>query len=355
MSDEKALLAAIWEHPHEDTPRLMYADWLDEHDQAPRAELIRVQVELAGLSGDDPRYDALEAKDETLLAAWQKGWWKAMPVGARRGTFRRGFPVPDLGQFKIPGLVKLDEKRLRAAPLWRYHYGVYSADFDALIRWPCLHRLERFALQSPPLNGWAEKLAGCENTRNVTELALMECAVSANELTLLLDAWAGRSLRDLRLHLDADGLQVLADHPTTAKLRSLDLAGSGLTTDTLKFLTRSRYLTGLLSLSLGYNRFGDEGLTEILRWPGLRKLRGLMINQNRLTDSGMGVLASCSAAANLRWLWLSMNGIGSAGAIAIATSPHLANLKRVAFYGNPAFRVPEAEAALRKRFGRGNY
>ena len=30
MSDEKALLAAIWEHPHEDTPRLVYADWLDE-------------------------------------------------------------------------------------------------------------------------------------------------------------------------------------------------------------------------------------------------------------------------------------------------------------------------------------
>ena len=31
MSDEKALLAAIWDEPHEDTPRLAYADWLDEH------------------------------------------------------------------------------------------------------------------------------------------------------------------------------------------------------------------------------------------------------------------------------------------------------------------------------------
>ena len=31
MSDEKALLAAIWEHPHDDTVRLVYADWLDEN------------------------------------------------------------------------------------------------------------------------------------------------------------------------------------------------------------------------------------------------------------------------------------------------------------------------------------
>jgi uncharacterized protein (TIGR02996 family) len=31
VSDEDALLAAIREHPDEDTPRLAYADWLDEH------------------------------------------------------------------------------------------------------------------------------------------------------------------------------------------------------------------------------------------------------------------------------------------------------------------------------------
>ena len=47
MSDEDALLAAIAAHPDEDTPRLMYADWLDEHGQPVRAEFIRVQIELA--------------------------------------------------------------------------------------------------------------------------------------------------------------------------------------------------------------------------------------------------------------------------------------------------------------------
>ena len=43
MSTESALLAAIWADPHDDTPRLVYADWLDEHDQPARAEFIRAQ------------------------------------------------------------------------------------------------------------------------------------------------------------------------------------------------------------------------------------------------------------------------------------------------------------------------
>ena len=45
-----AFLADILEHPDDDTPRLVYADWLEENgdtDDALRAEFIRVQVKLA--------------------------------------------------------------------------------------------------------------------------------------------------------------------------------------------------------------------------------------------------------------------------------------------------------------------
>jgi uncharacterized protein (TIGR02996 family) len=44
MSDGDLLLAAIREHPEEDTPRLVYADWLEENGQPDRAELIRLGV-----------------------------------------------------------------------------------------------------------------------------------------------------------------------------------------------------------------------------------------------------------------------------------------------------------------------
>lgn len=42
-----ALLEAVLREPGDDTPRLVYADWLDEHGRPERAEFVRVQVELA--------------------------------------------------------------------------------------------------------------------------------------------------------------------------------------------------------------------------------------------------------------------------------------------------------------------
>src|SRR5262245_34845244 len=55
LSDRDALLAAIRANPEDDTPRLMFADWLDEQGDAAsvtRAEFIRLQCELARLDDD---------------------------------------------------------------------------------------------------------------------------------------------------------------------------------------------------------------------------------------------------------------------------------------------------------------
>jgi uncharacterized protein (TIGR02996 family) len=46
MSDRDALLAAIRQSQDDDAPRLVYADWLDEHGDPDRAEFIRLQVEI---------------------------------------------------------------------------------------------------------------------------------------------------------------------------------------------------------------------------------------------------------------------------------------------------------------------
>jgi uncharacterized protein (TIGR02996 family) len=42
----ETFLADILANPEDDTPRLVYADWLDEHGAEERADLIRVQCEL---------------------------------------------------------------------------------------------------------------------------------------------------------------------------------------------------------------------------------------------------------------------------------------------------------------------
>lgn len=52
MSERDALLRAILQHPDDDTPRLIFADWLDEHGEADRAEFIRAQCLIACVVGD---------------------------------------------------------------------------------------------------------------------------------------------------------------------------------------------------------------------------------------------------------------------------------------------------------------
>lgn len=49
MSDRDKFVRQICEQPADDTHRLVYADWLDEHGEPERAEFIRVQVGIARL------------------------------------------------------------------------------------------------------------------------------------------------------------------------------------------------------------------------------------------------------------------------------------------------------------------
>lgn len=47
MTDREALIAAVCESPDDDTPRLIFADWCEEHGEPERAEFVRLQIELA--------------------------------------------------------------------------------------------------------------------------------------------------------------------------------------------------------------------------------------------------------------------------------------------------------------------
>src|SRR4051794_35236595 len=62
MSEESGLLRGIARSPDDDAPRLVYADWLDDHGRADRAEFIRAQIQLAGIlrATPPPDGDALD-------------------------------------------------------------------------------------------------------------------------------------------------------------------------------------------------------------------------------------------------------------------------------------------------------
>src|SRR5437763_14959052 len=61
MADRDAFLRAIWDRPHDDAPRLIYADWLDEHGDPERAEFIRLTTGSA--AGPAARVEELLARN----------------------------------------------------------------------------------------------------------------------------------------------------------------------------------------------------------------------------------------------------------------------------------------------------
>jgi uncharacterized protein (TIGR02996 family) len=95
MSDS-AFIKAIRAHPEDDVPRLVYADWLEEHGNPIRAEFIRVQCELASTPEHDPRYRILEDREHEILSEYEpqflgSGWPKDWPLGPSEWSWRRGF------------------------------------------------------------------------------------------------------------------------------------------------------------------------------------------------------------------------------------------------------------------------
>ncbi len=95
-------IADIIEHPADDTPRLIYADYLEENGQEERGEFIRVQIELAHIGGLHPPADdedraiirrakALRRRERELLSEHYIGWIKQVHPNGFTSVFRRGF------------------------------------------------------------------------------------------------------------------------------------------------------------------------------------------------------------------------------------------------------------------------
>jgi uncharacterized protein (TIGR02996 family) len=127
MTYDEVFLEAILADPREDTPRLIYADWLEEHGD-PRGEFIRIQCWLAAKAEGDPYRDELETRERRLLVEHEADWLGSLHSLLKRWTFRRGF---------------LEELTLPA--------GLYLDHADALLRIRTLRRIEVDLTEFQPL------------------------------------------------------------------------------------------------------------------------------------------------------------------------------------------------------------
>jgi uncharacterized protein (TIGR02996 family) len=73
LSEEDALLAAIQAAPNDQTARLVYADWLDEHDR-PGGAYLRVECELASVAPNSLEHHYLQKKLRNAGVDVDAGW-----------------------------------------------------------------------------------------------------------------------------------------------------------------------------------------------------------------------------------------------------------------------------------------
>jgi uncharacterized protein (TIGR02996 family) len=74
---EDPFIRAILASPEDESPRLIYSDWLDEHDD-PRGEYLRIDCALAKMSQGDPRFDELVVRFRELHFQIDRTWRTAV-------------------------------------------------------------------------------------------------------------------------------------------------------------------------------------------------------------------------------------------------------------------------------------
>jgi uncharacterized protein (TIGR02996 family) len=176
MTDNEALFQAILDDPDDDAPRLVYADWLEEHGDAERAEFIRLQLARAALEDHDPRVQQLQQRCRELTAepGTEERWTPKLPRGMGYPEFHRGFV--EKVSCRIPDFLKGAERLLAAIPLRHLNVGETNPtlqDLKALLASPHLARLRKLALYGNHLDDSAtEAIAASPHLRGLEELDL---------------------------------------------------------------------------------------------------------------------------------------------------------------------------------------
>jgi uncharacterized protein (TIGR02996 family) len=262
MPPRESFLRAIYDAPDDDAPRLVYADWLDEHGDADRAAFIRVQCALARSAADDPRRPGREARERELLERHRAEWGGLLGELFSNLDFRRGF--------------------------------LYCTGF---------HQPPR------PLGdeGIQRLLDDCQ-VAGMTLMTLTGCGVTDRGVEALATSWQAADLQDLYLdsnRIGPAGAEALARSPHLARLWYLNLAGNDLgDAGVSALLAAPGFLLGRLILE--ENRIGDRGARALAESPVVAALDTLWLGNNQITDEGASALTTSPHFPN--YLSLSVEG-----------------------------------------------
>jgi uncharacterized protein (TIGR02996 family) len=366
VNDRAALYAAILAHPDEDTPRLAFADYLEEHGDRRYAEFIRKQIELARVPEWDPLWLRTWNREHDVITGHRYDQFvPELPDGLewpQFATFRRGFPWHAQSRAVEPFLRGADAL-FATVPLQALTINTYEQreplDLTALFALPHLARLKQFALtfNERVTEATVRDLQASAYLRTLTGVAFEFARLEPGAVRTLFQRPLIEQLESIRLESGsvrwrdvADGIATaggphrlrslaVVEHssaslvapevfhaPLLRGLRELTIASYVMLTPNIRALCESPVVGGLESLTLSGVRPGVPGIKALAGCPALRGLRRLLLSSNHLGPAGAKALAASPHLAGLQVLGLSCNQLGDKGAIELTRAPFLANL-----------------------------
>jgi uncharacterized protein (TIGR02996 family) len=319
-----ALYAAVCAAPDDDTPRLVLADWLDEHDDPHRAAYMRTEVQLHRLGENDPHASACFG---AFFAMGEYDWPSYHDPAAVSPAVAR-----------ISELHKESRKHAKKAEArWKAVLGKraagrvisYQRGFPYCIAISNARQYAQAVAKLPPENlpgynlflhdasrpGFDDLLA-CKNFAGATGFTVFGVC-SGDPVRKLGAQPAVRNFRRLSINFaesDPDILTAIATQPNWCALESLSvseaLSGRSARLDVPEEFATATHLRTLTHLNLSINGLTDGGLGHLtkLRLP---RLRSLDVGSNRLGAGAVGLVSG--TFPELRHLDASSNAIGNGG------------------------------------------
>ena len=256
MSDRAALLAAICAHPDEDTPRLAYADWLDEHGDGERAAFIRAQIEYHRLRSADT---ATATIDDLIAPETDPIDWRGVDAGLETLAAMRRKPERSRLTARSEGVPRVRGTGYASTGRGFFdHVGVDNA--AAFLK----HAGAIF--RAAPITS--------VTFRQLTSEQAVEFAASGHLARV----------RELGLQFDveAGAIRVLGKHKDAAGIRALDIYTVEDEGDAIDALAAGKHWSGLTRLDMGdMDASGEASLSEgqiadLFARPQFRNLRYLV-------------------------------------------------------------------------------
>jgi len=279
--DEDALLNGIAADPAADLPRLVYADWLEEHGQELRAEFIRIQCEIAKLEVGPRdlinRNVHLWRRQQELLDGHMDAVLEGVPFTTRAGQvpgprLHRGFldeVVLDHDDFTLQGEA-LSRLRPRPSEVRVNSGGGYPQIMD-----------------SAPESAY-EVVTALFFDQEVSDSASAEFELSLQE--------PDRMWPRLHTFTSINGAVSLAStsdafRANMPRLKTLNLHGSAVNDNDVIDLLNAGVLQRLSHISLIENAIGDQAAIELAdRLGNSPNLKELDLRRNGITTVGQAAL-----------------------------------------------------------------